>query len=262
MSRIITLITDFSTSDAYVGAMKGAILSICPDATIVDITHEIPPQDIFRAVFVLRSAYPYFPKETIHAVVVDPGVGSDRRRLAIRCGDQYFVGPDNGVFTFPLLENGLSECVELAAPDKVIRRGVTFDGRDVFGPAAARLACGAGLSELGRPAGDPVMLSSSKPVRGEWSVEGLVIYIDSFGNCISNIGLGDIEHLGDVVEVSVDGYKVGCLRNTYADVPVDEITALINSVELVEIAVNQGSAEESLSITVGSRVVVSRAEAG
>lgn len=258
LPKIITLTTDFSTSDAYMGAMKGAILSICPGVTIVDITHEIPPQDIFKAAFVLRSVYRYFPQGTIHVVVVDPGVGSDRRRIAMRCGDYYFVGPDNGVFTYPVREDGVVECVELDAPDGQGRRGVTFDGRDVFGPAAARIACGASLGEIGRPAENPVLLDIPEPVIGEFSVEGRIIYIDSFGNCVTNIKAGDIAHLGDEVEVIVDEHRVGCLRNTYADVAVDEVLALVNSVELVEIAVNRGSAEESLGIVVGSTVVVSR----
>lgn len=258
MKRIITLTTDFSTSDAYVGAMKGAMFSVCPDVTIVDITHQIPPQDVLKAAFVLRSAYRYFPKETVHVVVVDPGVGSERRRIAMRCGDYYFIGPDNGVFTYPVRELGVAACVELDVPERLGWRGVTFDGRDVFGPAAARIACGASLSEIGRHVENPVLLDIAEPVIGDDRVEGEIIYIDSFGNCVSNIGVGDIEHLGDAVEVCVDGHKVGCLRNTYADVSVDEVLALVNSVELVEIAVNRGSAEESLNIRVGSRVVVYR----
>lgn len=255
MSRIITLTTDFSTSDAYVGMMKGVILSIAPDATIVDLAHDIHPHDIFQAAFVLETTYCYFPEGTVHVVVVDPGVGSVRRRLAMKCGRYYFVGPDNGVFTYPIRQEGMCECVEMQPPAPgVSLRGVTFEGRDIFGPAAARLAAGAPLHEIGTPTGQPMELDIPRPRRNGKSIEGRIIYIDHFGNCMTNIELADVEDLGTGAMVSVGGRSVGPLRRMYAEVREGDPLALINSLDHLEIAVNQGNAEEDLNLQVGTPV--------
>lgn len=258
MSKIITLTTDFSTADAYVGAMKGAILCVAPDVTIVDLAHEITPHDVSEAAFVLESVYRYFPKGTVHVVVVDPGVGTVRRRLAVHCGDYYFVGPDNGVLTYPMMNEGICECVEIKVPDRPAGLcGVTFEGRDVFGPAAARIVNGTPLSDLGPPVENPVKLKIAQPIITETAVDGRIIYIDHFGNCISNIRCKDLQHLaGSNIKAIVGGYDVGRLRNSYADVEPGEPVALVNSVGHVEIAINQGSAEKDLNLKVGSKVRV------
>jgi S-adenosylmethionine hydrolase len=257
VSGIITLTTDFSTADAYVGAIKGVILSIAPEATIVDLAHDIGPHDVDQAAFVLETAYKYFPEGAIHMVVVDPGVGSVRRRLAMRCGKYYFVGPDNGVFAYPIKACGLCECVELAASASAGKlRGVTFEGRDVFAPAAARLALGVPLQELGPEAHNPMQLDLAHPKITSTSIEGRIIHVDHFGNCISNIITADIEKLGENVMVSVGGYEVGGLMMSYSDVPVGDMLAIINSLDHLEIATNQGNAADELNITVGTPVRV------
>ena len=258
MSKIITLTTDFSTSDAYVGSMKGAILSVAPDATIVDVAHSITAHDVFQAAFVLETAYCYFPEGTVHVVVVDPGVGTVRRRLAMRCGGYYFVGPDNGVFSYPIRNEGVSECVEINVPEKPAGlRGITFEGRDVFGPVAARIANGVPLSEIGRPGEKPMVLGIPDPVVGDNSIDGRIVYIDHFGNCITNIKLSDLEKLGGTPVVTVGGHSVGELHRSYADVDVGDGVALVNCVDHLEIAINQGSAERALNVKVGSKVRVS-----
>jgi hypothetical protein len=256
LNGIITLTTDFSMSDAYVGVMKGAILCVAPNVTIVDLAHDISPHDVFEAAFVLNSAYKFFPEGTIHLVVVDPGVGSVRRRIAVKCQGHYFVGPDNGVFTYALRR---SECdiVEIAGSSQDRgRRGITFEGRDIFAPAAARLASGATLSDLGSPASDLVTLDIPQPRINEHAIDGKMIYIDHFGNCVSNIEAAELERLGGSVDVAVAGQSVGPLRTSYSDVPVGEPLAIIDSLDHLEIAINQGNAETDLNVKVGTPVKV------
>lgn len=257
MNGIVTLTTDFSTSDAYVSIMKGVILSVSRDIAIVDLAHDIGPQDISQAAFVIESAYKYFPKGTVNLVVVDPGVGSLRRRLAMRCGNYYFVGPDNGVFSFPIRNEGISECVEIPVPEQNNGlRGVTFEGRDVFAPIAAKIACGVPLSEIGSPITNPVELSTPRPRITEDTVDGRIIYIDHFGNCVSNIELSDIEHFDRDLMVTLAGVTIGTLGKCYSDVEIGGTLSLINSVDHVEIAINHGSAAEVLNVKVGSMVRV------
>lgn len=257
MNGIITLTTDFSTSDAYVGVMKGAILSVARDVTIVDLAHNISPHDVLEGAFVLQTAYHYFPDGTVHLVVVDPGVGSVRRRIALRCGEHYFVGPDNGVFSYAIKSAGSCEAVEIVV-DEPARgvRGVTFEGRDVFAPAAAQLASGANLSDLGPAITDMVTLQIPLPRINEHTIDGRVVYIDHFGNCVSNIEAADIERVGGSVTVAVGGQNLGPLRASYSDVPLAEPLAVINSLGHLEIAINQGNAEADLNVKVGTPVRV------
>lgn len=241
--------------------MKGAILSVAPDATIVDLAHDVAPHDVLQAAFVLESAYRYFPEGTIHVVVVDPGVGSVRRRLAVRCGGFYLVGPDNGVFSYPIRNEGLRECVEISVRKADGRARIsTFEGRDVFAPTAARIANGAALSELGPALENPVVLHIPAPVVSERLVEGRIIYIDHFGNCVSNISSGDIARLNGRSLVTVGGHSIGRVQASYADVEIGDAVALINSVDHLEVAINQGSAERDLNIKVGSKVRVALPE--
>ena len=254
MSGIVTLTTDFSTSDAYVGMMKGRILSIAPDVTIVDLAHDIGPHDVFQAAFVIAGAYRYFPPNTVHVAVVDPGVGSNRRRIALRCGEYVLVGPDNGVFSYVIRKEGTCETVEINAPRLDDQTGATFEGRDVFAPVAARLASGAPLSKVGVPTGVPMELSLPKPRISDGLIEGRVIYIDHFGNCITNIEAQDLVSLGGSLVVSVGGQEIGGLQNTYSDVPVGEPVAVMGSLGHLEMAVNQGNLADEINVDVGSPV--------
>lgn len=261
MGKIITLTTDFSMSDTYVGMMKGAILCVAPDATLVDLAHNISPHDVFEAAFIIHTSYKFFPPGTVHLVIVDPAVGSARRRIAMKCGEHYFVGPDNGVFTYMIRASECCDAVEIEAPPRGPGlRGVTFEGRDVFAPVAAKLALGTPLSEIGKPISDPVTLDIPKPRISATSIDGKIIYIDHFGNCISNIEAADIEALGGTPRVSVAGYDLGPLRRSYADVPPGEPLAVINSLDHLEIAINQGNAREDLNIKVGTPVRVTVAK--
>ena len=246
MRPVITLITDFGTVDGYVGEMKGVLLSQVPDAEVVDITHDIPSQDVERARLTLARVWRRFPPGTIHVVVVDPGVGSSRAALAVASDGRFLVGPDNGVLSPALLLAG-ARVVEL-----FVSAGAssTFHGRDVFAPAAAALARGASIDALGQIANDPIIHRTPEPTRrGDGALEGEVIIIDRFGNAITNlIGLR-----GGIVEV--DGRRIP-VRHTYAEAAVGEPVAVVGSSGFIEVAVRDGSAAEALELVRGARVVL------
>ena len=185
----ITLLTDFGTRDGYVGAMKGVLRRLAPQAQIIDISHDIPPQDIHQAAFVLRSILPYFPEDTIHVVVVDPGVGSERRPVAVIGEQASFVGPDNGVFTPVYESQPAAEIFELRNPAYHLPEvSATFHGRDIFAPVAAHLANGVAPEMLGPRVDDPVRLLLPQALRlADGSLQGTLQAVDHFGNCISNI---------------------------------------------------------------------------
>jgi len=186
---LITLTTDFGLADGYVGTMKGVILSIVPDAHLVDITHEVTPQDVRRAAFVLYSVYRFFPSHAVHLVVVDPGVGGARRAIALRTAAGTFVGPDNGVFTYVLAREPVEELVELAAPRfRLPEVSHTFHGRDVFAPAAAHLATGIPLTALGPAISNPVTFPLPHLEITPGAIAGEVLHADRFGNAITSIG--------------------------------------------------------------------------
>ena len=217
---LITLLTDFGTTDYFVGAVKGVILSINPAARVVDITHEIPPQDIEAAAFTLLAAYPSFPAGTVHVAVVDPGVGSTRRAILVEAAGQVFVGPDNGIFSY----------VYEAAPDirvfeitnqKYFRMPVstTFNGRDVFAPVAAAVSTGIKPSELGNEIRDPILLASLLPEKsGKGTVRGRIIHIDRFGNCITNITARELTEkmIADGAYLVAKGAKVKSFQNFFS----------------------------------------------
>lgn len=186
---LVTLTTDFGLTDGYVGTMKGVILSIAPDARLVDITHEVTPQDVRRAAFVLYSVYPFFPPHTVHLVVVDPGVGGPRRPIALRTPAGIFVGPDNGVFTYVLAREPIEELVELSDPRfRLPKISHTFHGRDVFAPAAAHLAAGTPLTALGPAISNPVTFPLPHLEITPGAITGEVLHADRFGNVITSIG--------------------------------------------------------------------------
>ncbi len=257
---ILTLTTDFGSLDAYVPAMKGVILGVCPNAVLVDVTHEIPPQDVTRAGLVLRDTVPWYPPNTVHVVVVDPGVGTQRRAVLLRCAGQWLVGPDNGVFA-PLLES-LQEPV-LAwdishSAHGLEPRSATFHGRDLFAPVGAHLMCGVSPDKLGvgiDPASlVPGLVSPCREV--EAGLEGQVVLIDHFGNLVTNVSRQALA--GRVVQSIVLGeHRVDRMVQTYGEVPLGHSpVALFGSSGYLEVAVRDGSAWKVLHVDVGAKVDV------
>jgi len=245
MRPVITLLTDFGTADGYVGEMKGVLLSRVPDAMLVDITHEISPQDVEAARLTVARVWRRFPPGTVHLVVVDPGVGTERSALAVDSNGRWLVGPDNGVLSPALLASGAS-AVALAVPPGA---SASFHGRDVFAPAAAALALGSALASLGGAVTHPVIRRTPEPHRIEDGVlAGVVILIDRFGNAVTNlVGLraGVIEAAGKTLP----------MYRTYGNVAPGKPLAIIGSSGLIEIAVRDGSAARLLGLTRGSPVV-------
>ncbi|MBE9114140.1 SAM-dependent chlorinase/fluorinase [Nodosilinea sp. LEGE 07298] len=254
---IIALITDFGLQDSYVGVMKGVIATLSPTAQLIDLTHSIPPQDIYAARFTLLSAYPYLPPGTIYLVVVDPGVGTTRRAVAVQTSHGFLVGPDNGVLSGVLDSTPAIGAVELLNPDywRSPQPSVTFHGRDIFAPVAAHLANGVPIDRLG-PAVDPqslitLPLMRSTPTATGW--QGTVQYIDRFGNAATTIPASAVA--SDHWTVTVGETTLPGLR-TYGEVPPGEGLALVGSHGFVEIAVNQGSAQQRFGLAVGDRICI------
>ncbi len=254
---IVTLTTDFGGHDAYVGAMKGVVCRILPTVRLVDITHEIPPQNVSEAAQLLEAAYPWFPAGTVHLAVVDPGVGTRRRALAVAAAGHCFVGPDNGVLSAPLREPGAQAYEIIPGPHGLPERSDTFHGRDVFAPAAGHLAAGLELERLGPRAHDCLVLDVPRPRVGKGFVAGEVARIDHFGNALTNIPRSLLAALGGgPCEVFVGGASYGRLCRCYQDVPVGGALALTGGDGRIEIAVNGGSAAERCRIAPGDRVEV------
>jgi S-adenosyl-L-methionine hydrolase (adenosine-forming) len=260
VSRIITLTTDFGTRDAYVAAMKGTILTIAPEVRLVDITHDISPQDVMEAAFVLQGAVPFFPPDAIHLAVVDPGVGTDRRPVALRQGNHFFVGPDNGLFPLLFGDEVPDDVVILDRPAFWRSPGTssTFHGRDVFAPTAAHLAAGRDLNELGTAAGSLRPLHWALPIADEQGIQGWVVHIDHFGNCITNISraLFEQRRLGRPVKCYAGNAILERIDMTYALAETGEPLLLFNSSDYLEIAVNTGNAADLLGIRKGAPVNV------
>ena len=256
---LIALLTDFGLRDHYVGTMKGVVLGICPDATFVDISHEIAPHDVLGGALELAAAYRYFPPATIFLTVVDPGVGSTRRGIAAVIGDYRFVAPDNGVVSVVLDQMPLTLAVELT--DRKYARPTiskTFEGRDRFAPAAGWLASGVEVTALGRPASSLVRLDIPLPRATTDGVDGEIVRVDRFGNLTSNIDDGTIAKLGGAVRVAIGSRVIPRIVSTYADAAPGELCALVGSSERLEIAVNGGSAAVMLGLGRGAVVQVRR----
>lgn len=262
MRPLVALVTDFGTRDHYVGAVKAAVLTVCPEATVVDIVHEITAHDIAEGAFTLASAYRDFPKGTVFVAVVDPGVGSERRGVAVETGGYLFVGPDNGIFTFVLAETGEARIHQITNAG-LFRYDVssTFHARDIFGPVAGHLARGMSLTDVGPALDDPVRIPV-EPVRrvkeGEW--EARVLHVDRFGNLTTNLHrrelLEILKEVGDdptEVVVVVEGIVLPIAR-AYSDVPEGEPCALLGSSGRLEVAVHRGSAYRILGAGRGAPV--------
>jgi len=246
MPRLITLLTDFGTADGYVGEMKGVLASLAPQCAVVDIAHDVVPQDVEGARLALARYWRRFPVGTVHLVVVDPGVGSERAALAAASEGRFLVGPDNGVLS-PALLHADARCVSLTIPTGV---APTFHGRDVFAPAVAQLAHGASLESLGDVVESPVIRRTPEATRrDDGAVQGEVITVDRFGNAVTNL----LAMRGGQVQVA--GLTLA-LRRTYADAAAGEAIALVGSSGLVEVAVRDGSAATLLGLTRGSGVVL------
>jgi hypothetical protein len=257
---VIALLTDFGARDHYAGTMKGVILGICPDVTLVDISHEVPPHDVMTGALELAASYRYFPAGTIFLVVVDPGVGSARRGIAADVGDYKFIAPDNGVLTVVLNEHAPKRVVELSerryARPTVSR---TFEGRDRFAPAAAWLAKGIDVAALGRPAGNVHRLSIPQPEVGAERVVGQVLRVDRFGNLITNIDRRTFDAFADgSLDIQVGPHHVSKVVSTYADIAAGDVAALFGSTDHLEIAANGASAAEMLDLGRGAPVHLSR----
>jgi len=260
---IITLTTDFGERDPYVGIMKGVILSINPRARIVDITHGISPGSVLEGSTIIKQVYRYFPSGTVHVGVVDPGVGGERRPIAVASKGQYFVGPDNGLF-WPVIEDRpLANVIHLTEKrywmDTV---SSTFHGRDIFAPVAAHLSRGIDLFLMGEKMDNPVALAYPLVRSEQDRLVGEVIRVDHFGNLITNIAAEDLAEFlpSEGLSVSIVGFVLKEIHNTYNEVPEGKPLALIGSSNVLEIAVNRGSARADLgdACGIGAKVTVSR----
>ena len=248
----VTLLTDFGTVDGYAGAMKGVIHALAPTAALIDITHEVAPQDVAGAAHALAVAAPAFPPGTVHVVVVDPGVGTTRIPVVVDDGRQLYVGPDNGVFDLAVPRPTRVFAIE-APGFRAGQPSATFHGRDVFAVAAGRLAAGA----VPPDAGPAVSLRCHLAPPGSAPAGGaLVIHVDRFGNLVTDTTADRIPSGG---RIAVAGHDVGPLRRTYADVAPGELVAYIGSSGTLEIAVRDGSAAQRLSVGRGAAVIVQRA---
>ncbi|MFN8057853.1 MAG: SAM-dependent chlorinase/fluorinase [Vicinamibacterales bacterium] len=264
---VIALLTDFGVRDHYVASMKGAVLAVCPEAVLVDISHDVQPQAIGQAARMLRSCWPDFPTETVFLVVVDPGVGSARRAVAVRSGLYSFVGPDNGVFTPVYRRDPRAMVVELRnARYRRPHVSATFEGRDRFAPAAAWLARGVSIEDFGPTVRDPIALEDeSARVDGD-GVSGTVVHVDRFGNLVTNVAAAQVKALAMVdtagaLVVTVGSRALRVVR-TYADGRPGEVVALVGSADEVEIAACGANAATTLGLGVGAavRIGVRRAE--
>ena len=253
---VVGLITDFGIQDPYDAVMKGVIYSINPEANIVDITHYVEPQNVVQAAFILSRVYSYFPKDTVFNVVVDPGVGGQRRALAVKAGDYYFVAPDNGVLTLVLEKTPPDVIVEITDFRFILQPvSRTFHGRDIFAPAAAHLSNRVPVTELGMRVEDfkkmpfpPVKVENKR-------VEGHVIYTDRFGNLITDLDQ-EIYRGRQIKAVDIAGRTIRNVNRSYDSSPAGELLAITGSFGSLEISVNKGSAREYLNRGTGLPVAI------
>jgi len=245
---IITLLSDYGTSDSYVGEVKGVLLTLAPGVILVDLTHEIAPGDVAAAGYILARAWYRFPAGTVHLAVVDPGVGTARAALALKTRDHCFVGPDNGLFG-GVIKGAAVQAVQLPVPDGA---SATFHGRDLFAPAAAALARGEPLAALGeRYAAIPRRMSGAVPRYEGKVVIGEVIYVDRYGNLVTNL---TAEVVPPYAVLEAESLVIGPIRSTFGDVPAGGLLAYLGSGGTVEVAVRDGSAARRLGTGVGGKV--------
>ena len=259
---LITLLTDFGSQDAYVGVLKGVIAGICPEAAVVDLTHAVPPQDIRAGAFQLLVACPYFPAGSVHLAVVDPGVGADRRLIAVEAGGHFFVGPDNGLLRWSV--EGLAgdgwRAVQLTEPRYWLAPASevshTFHGRDIMAPVAAHLAAGVALERIGNPVGALEGTPLPRPVRDGERLRGEILHVDHFGNAITNIRREQLSEPGGALRADIGSHSLCGPVKSYAGAGVGEPLVIWGSAGFLEVAVREGSAAGALGIRVGDPVVV------
>jgi S-adenosylmethionine hydrolase len=255
---VLTLTTDFGTSDWFVGTMKGVIAGIAPAAKVIDLTHDVPPCDIRGGAFALAASHRFFPKGTIHVAVIDPGVGSRRKAIAVQTAKGIFVGPDNGVLSWAIAKEKI-RAIHALENEAYFLQPVsrTFHGRDVFAPVAAHLSRGVPIRKVGPALNDFVRLPWPEPRQQPDAIEGEVVYLDHFGNAITNL---EARLLKDSSRASCEVYgkrRWHCpLKTFYQAVPPKRLVALVGSSGFLEIAVSGGSAEKALGLRIGTRVVL------
>jgi hypothetical protein len=257
---VITLTTDFGSGDHEAGVLKGVIWQITPETKVVDLSHDISRHNIMEAAILLWRAAPYFPAGTIHVVVVDPGVGTSRRGIAAHLGDQFFVGPDNGLITLLLSKTEesaqISEFVVLDQPRFWLSTvSSVFHGRDVFSPVAAHLASGTPFSMVGTQVSNPVRLNIPKPARTRKGWLGQVIHVDHFGNLSTNLNASHL-NLAGVLNFSINGEQISGIVSTFGDRPVGSLIALLDSSGSLAISVVNGSAAQFLHAGIGDNIEV------
>jgi S-adenosyl-L-methionine hydrolase (adenosine-forming) len=251
---IITLSTDFGLEDPYVGVLKGVILGINPQVRLVDLTHALSNQHLLEAAFILNSAFPYFPQGTIHLAVVDPGVGGDRRLMAIQDKDGFWIGPDNGLFSLVLKNHPEAKLFHLINPDYFLETvSRTFHGRDILAPAAAHLSLGISPFKIGEPLSDPVLLDIPEPEITNNRIVGLVLWADHFGNLITNISQKRFPSLrpGAGLQILIGSHEITGIHQTYVYSEPDRLLALIGSGGYLEIACNLGRAADRIGYQAG-----------
>lgn len=278
MTPLIALLTDFGTNDIYVGVMKAVIQQICPAARCIDLTHAISPQNVRQGAFALFNAYPFFSPGTVFLIVIDPGVGSTRRPIAVQAGEYLFVAPDNGILTYVLSELAPEKVVVLENMDyQLPDRSRTFHGRDIFAPAAAHLAAGVPLERFGAAAGDLFTLPAPTLTVAKGQIEGEVMHIDRFGNIITSIGKlawihddslmlrprfgsfsGLVHITADRAAVTIADQELHTIQPSYSETARGEFVALVDSSGYLEIAVNQGNAAARLDVQVGDPVILQK----
>jgi S-adenosylmethionine hydrolase len=269
-SSTIALVTDFGINDPYVGIMKGVIFSITPGVTLIDLTHQILPGDIQRGAFVLWQSAKDFPQNTIFLGVVDPGVGTDRKGICLKCRDQFFIGPDNGLFSYVILGKGY-QAWELANPDlQLQKRGNTFHGRDIFAPAAAHLAHGISSQEFGKPISGLHTLPTPRLKCSGNKLEGEILSVDRFGNLFTSLGVFVYKDNGlnlkswinpvevfipdlSKVNIMIDNNNLAIVK-TFGNIPIGASAGVIGSTGLLEIVSNQVPADQLLGVKIGDLV--------
>ncbi len=252
MSNVVTLLTDFGDRDGFTGIMKGVMLTINPALGIVDLAHGLEAGNINAAAFVLQRSYSYFPQGTIHIVVVDPGVGSTRRSVILAAKGYYFIGPDNGVFD--RIES-VQKCIHITNTDYCLQLSHTFHGRDIFAPVAAHISKGVSIDTFGPELKDYQQQNSPKPEGGLQGVRGEIIYIDRFGNLVTNIAESFLQNRR-LKESIIKGYTIAGLCRAYAERKKGALLNIFGSHGNLEIACNQGSAAELMEVNVGESIYV------